>query len=266
MPEAAQFGRCYACGYDLRGNTSGTCPECGRSAPVLITIHDREGFHYAKAALEQENLVVRAIQPGGVMGAVAIEYGSGTGWLWVDQNDLERAEELLDEMGITAHINTQRPIVDRSEPFCPKCNAELDVFGRTRCSKCATDFDWVEIETPSDNPKHSACPSCGYDLTGLKSERCPECHREVADLDRLVEAATGEGRAEPEGQRSRTKATLGIGALIAITSAIAFALARGDDDTGPAFIAWVAMLMLAWCFLFIAGATAWLLIRKLDRK
>jgi hypothetical protein len=27
---AAERGMCRACGYDLRGNTSGLCPECGR--------------------------------------------------------------------------------------------------------------------------------------------------------------------------------------------------------------------------------------------
>lgn len=190
MPEAAQHGRCYACGYDLRGNTSGTCPECGRSAPVIIAIHDREEFHYAKAALEQENLIVRAQQPGGVFGAIAIEYGSGTGWLWVDQNDLERAEELLDELGITAHINTHRPIVDRSEPNCPKCNAELDLYGRPQCSKCGTHFDWVEIEAPAIDPTHLLCRECGYELTGLTSDRCPECSSEIADVDRIVAVAT----------------------------------------------------------------------------
>lgn len=25
------FGTCFQCGYDLTGNTSGRCPECGRS-------------------------------------------------------------------------------------------------------------------------------------------------------------------------------------------------------------------------------------------
>ena len=27
-------GRCAACGYDLTGNVSGVCPECGRTAPA----------------------------------------------------------------------------------------------------------------------------------------------------------------------------------------------------------------------------------------
>lgn len=27
-------GRCRSCGYDLTGNTSGTCPECGTPTPV----------------------------------------------------------------------------------------------------------------------------------------------------------------------------------------------------------------------------------------
>jgi hypothetical protein len=28
-------GRCGRCGYDLTGNTSGVCPECGAKIPVL---------------------------------------------------------------------------------------------------------------------------------------------------------------------------------------------------------------------------------------
>jgi len=26
-------GHCTACGYDLTGNTSGVCPECGKTVP-----------------------------------------------------------------------------------------------------------------------------------------------------------------------------------------------------------------------------------------
>ena len=29
------FGHCQKCGYNLTGNTSGVCPECGRSIPQV---------------------------------------------------------------------------------------------------------------------------------------------------------------------------------------------------------------------------------------
>jgi len=29
----ASAGLCVACGYNLTGNTSGTCPECGKEIP-----------------------------------------------------------------------------------------------------------------------------------------------------------------------------------------------------------------------------------------
>jgi len=31
----ANAGRCCRCGYDLRGNVSGTCPECGKATAIL---------------------------------------------------------------------------------------------------------------------------------------------------------------------------------------------------------------------------------------
>jgi len=38
--EAYPPGRCQTCGYDLTGNVSGRCPECG--APVPDTRPERE--------------------------------------------------------------------------------------------------------------------------------------------------------------------------------------------------------------------------------
>lgn len=34
VEEDGTIPRCLACGYDLTGNESGTCPECGRSIPL----------------------------------------------------------------------------------------------------------------------------------------------------------------------------------------------------------------------------------------
>lgn len=32
-PNTPDFDKCATCGYNLRGNTSGTCPECGWELP-----------------------------------------------------------------------------------------------------------------------------------------------------------------------------------------------------------------------------------------
>jgi predicted nucleic acid-binding Zn ribbon protein len=37
-----QWGICPSCGYDLRGNTSGTCPECGLAIPALAGMNTCE--------------------------------------------------------------------------------------------------------------------------------------------------------------------------------------------------------------------------------
>jgi hypothetical protein len=192
MPDAAPQSPCYACGYDLQGNTSGVCPECGGTAPLAIAIPDSRQFHFARAMLERDGLLLSSIEPGGSMGTMAIvEFGGfKMGWLWIDQKDADHVGELLDEHGITTNINS-RPIVDRSEPNCPKCNAKLDIFGREQCSACGTNFQWVDIEVPEVDPRQE-CVKCGYDLRGLTSDRCPECNRDTRDPVKVVERAMGE--------------------------------------------------------------------------
>ncbi|HSZ60129.1 MAG TPA: hypothetical protein VK797_31080 [Tepidisphaeraceae bacterium] len=39
LDRVARAGRCQICGYDLTGNTSGTCPECGTPVPK---VHDEK--------------------------------------------------------------------------------------------------------------------------------------------------------------------------------------------------------------------------------
>ena len=42
------------------------------------------------------------------------------------------------------------------------------------------------------------CPTCGYNLTGLKESRCPECGTQFT-LDQLLASQPGRGQAEIEG-------------------------------------------------------------------
>ncbi len=49
--EGAYATTCWQCGYDLSGNTSGTCPDCGRRlAPVQRAILRQRGADEAPAA------------------------------------------------------------------------------------------------------------------------------------------------------------------------------------------------------------------------
>jgi predicted Zn-ribbon and HTH transcriptional regulator len=265
MSKDASQRPCYACGYDLQGNTTGRCPECGRSAPVMVGIEDPADFHHARAALEVEGLVIRAIQPGGSLGTLGITYGGPrTGWLCIDQNSLERVEEILDELGITANINTSRPIVDRSEPNCPKCNAELDLYGRAQCPECGTLFDWVEIDVPQIDPTHLFCRECGYELTGLTGERCPECNSEIADVDRVVAVATHD---DSERKEFRTHRTTPWGwllcislAVMAVCGIVAIELSLNQDTSDQAITLGVVAggafcAAMACCVLLIATKT-----------
>lgn len=41
--ERTRHGQCVACGYDLRGNTSGHCPECGQPAHTEAVSYAQRG-------------------------------------------------------------------------------------------------------------------------------------------------------------------------------------------------------------------------------
>lgn len=147
-------GHCMRCGYDLRGIDSQVCPECGLPKSVPIGISDSRQFHIARAALEGEGLLIKSQEPIGGAGLAANSIGaiSQTGWLWVSVCDLERVEACLDEAGVASSIGAQ-PIVDRSEPNCPKCNSALDPHGREQCPQCGALFQWVEIDESELDPE-----------------------------------------------------------------------------------------------------------------
>ncbi len=148
---------CLRCGYDLRGNTSGKCPECGLGATVVVGVHDSLQFHRARAALERDQLLLRAIAPGVGDAGYVYAFGSPitTGWLWVDATQLDRVEACLDEAGVASWIGNL-PIVDRSEPTCPKCNFPLDPQGPDTCPECGSPFQWVDdvdLQVTNDDAK-----------------------------------------------------------------------------------------------------------------
>lgn len=96
--------------------------------------------------MERERLLADWIDPGGKWGPLQPAESGGTqvpGWISIERTDLDRAEEILDELGIPHAINT-RPIVDRAEPICPKCDTTLDLDGPEQCPRCRVEFHWVE--------------------------------------------------------------------------------------------------------------------------
>ncbi|NNF44773.1 MAG: hypothetical protein HKO59_02580 [Phycisphaerales bacterium] len=68
---------------------------------------------------------------------------------------------------------------------CPRCHAEQTLaVGRRQCVSCG-----LRIELRVEEPR---C-ACGYLLYQLDGDRCPECGRNVADVDRWLD--TGEPEA-----------------------------------------------------------------------
>ena len=179
MADLQPTTKCERCGYDLRGISSKLCPECGAPLDfIIVPIIDPEQFHFAHAALEKENLISRFINPGGALGISAEISGDRSGWLWIRADEADRAEEILDELGIITSLGA-KPIVDRAEPLCPKCDRALDANGPEVCEHCGTLFQWVDIESEPYDPTGHVCVACGYELTGNVSGNCPECGEHV---------------------------------------------------------------------------------------
>ena len=122
-----------------------------------------------------------------------------------------------------------RPIVDRSEPFCPQYEMELDPRGPELCPRCRRAFTWVEIDEPEIFLADQQCYRCGYDLTGNVSERCPECGTPFPrDLEALVEAATGMATVDAnDDDAARISVNSVVGALVDCRGGICYV----DDET-----------------------------------
>ena len=152
-------GRCWRCDYDLRGNERAeVCPECGSPRVVSVTI-DESQFVRAVIALEDAGLLVSKRQPGGVLGSIGVI--TGLGIVNVPWRELDHADEVLEAAGIHTSIGAL-PIVDRAEPTCPRCEAELDPEGPECCAACGGPFQWVEIDQATDDVDEPV-PDCPRD-------------------------------------------------------------------------------------------------------
>jgi predicted amidophosphoribosyltransferase len=216
--DAALLGRpepyCARCKYDLRHSPARICPECGRPRLLAIAMPSPDEFERAATLLHQYDLLVSVRHPNagpawaGVDSVVGLQ---GIIWIRADQQELVRAA--LGEAAID--IAGSAPLVDRAEPVCPHCGAELDPAGEARCPSCGGAIEWVEIEEPDVTHISRNCRVCGYELRGLTSERCPECGAEIpVDLDALVKAAT-EGEDAGAGWRTRAPGQSSARAMVA---------------------------------------------------
>ncbi|MFO0860986.1 MAG: zinc ribbon domain-containing protein [Phycisphaerales bacterium] len=57
---------------------------------------------------------------------------------------------------------------------CPACTAELR-RGAVLCVSCGARVGKIETTVSAAAPTRAACAKCGYDLSGVKEARCPEC-------------------------------------------------------------------------------------------
>ncbi len=142
--------RCPRCRYDLRGTSSPVCPECGapKSRTKIAFFNDDE-FNEAARVLKEAGISILGVDSNSGHRGLGSFYSGQTNRpeIWFDQQDLKKVVALLDDAGVA----TPLPIVDRSEPSCPSCNAPLDTDDGENCPACGTAFQWVEIdELPSD--------------------------------------------------------------------------------------------------------------------
>ena len=185
---------CIRCGYKLKGTASSVCPECGMAKTVRVEFTSGEQYDRACRALVDAGLLLRRREPRADPPGLALGLGAWPGAVWIDKSRQREARNAMIEAGVY-ELGSHQPIVDRSEPQCPRCGEALDPEGPSVCAACGSPFDWVSIEEPQIDTTGLLCRECGYDLTGIDEARCPECGSELpADL--LVEAAAGEARGD----------------------------------------------------------------------
>jgi len=182
MVDGTGMKRCIRCDYDLRGIQSKACPECGApTTTIRVRVTDPQQFHRARAGLKHRGLLIHAVEPGGAFGTAGILEGFPVtdGWLWVDPNHIDAVQECLDQSGVIWQMHAL-PIVDRSDPVCPKCSAALDVKSSEPCPQCGAEFQWIDVANEPIDFSGVQCQQCGYELTGNESGACPECGADAA--------------------------------------------------------------------------------------
>jgi hypothetical protein len=136
--------KCRLCDYDLRGIDSERCPECGTPCTWFhLKFFDLSEYQRAAVVLREANVVILEFDPGRGNLSVA---GLGTAPTVYEIHfaalDLDRARAALDDAGIPLRL----PVVDRAEPWCPRCGEPLDA--EATCPACRTAYQWVDVGDP----------------------------------------------------------------------------------------------------------------------
>lgn len=172
--------RCEFCGYDLRGITSVECPECGQAKTISLRFDDHEHYHLARAALEHADLLVSFVNAG-LAGEIVYASTKSAGWLRVSSTNYDRAVDVLNDIGVR-WIEEQRVFIDRLEPICPRCNADLTGVSAEVCINCGVRLQWIDAPSTLNADDEIVCPRCFRDVK-LVDGRCPECDAAVAEID-----------------------------------------------------------------------------------
>lgn len=159
----------------------------------------------ARAVLEREGIIHRCLNANPGIGAHYFGQ-TATPEIRFGPADTERVMQLLDDAGIPVPM----PIVDRSEPICPNCDSTLDPDAEEMCPDCGLEFQWVEIEEPAGDTTDKLCV-CGYNLTGVARDRCPECNTPIV-FPELVET---------EFDSSLTGFPQALGAIVLLVGGVA---------------------------------------------
>lgn len=224
---------CWACGYDMRGTTTGRCPECGESGITPLVFLDPQEFVVARVALERDKVVKFVQEPGGSLGpwGQLHNFGTTASVLWVSVSELTRIDKLLLEAGVMSSIGAL-PIIDRSEPACSRCGQHLDPHGPAICMACGLKFEWVEIGSQVADTINVLC-ACGCDLTDARDGHCPDCGAEIRreSAEPAVVGAPADG-APTAHQREATVQNFGSFVTVA---AVLVGVLLGAKAAGHAF-------------------------------
>lgn len=136
---------CLRCGYDLRGNTSKICPECGYYAHWKgFWFLDWSRCTQAMNLLRDTGIPAHVTGQGQNLLTILTGHGQSTQrfLVRVPAEYESTVQSLLDELA----IQPTRPLVDVTEPNCPHCDAGLEASVKDTCPACDGMFEWIDIE------------------------------------------------------------------------------------------------------------------------
>lgn len=147
----AAVDTCHACRTPLSPDAM-VCETCGAARRAWLEVTDKETLHRLRALLDHHGFLLETSAMGQSLAGLADVYGfrsPGMSRLWVEAARFDDIEALLESHGISI-ASPGRPIVDRAEPTCPFCQADLDADGEAVCPSCGESFEWVEIGSSED--------------------------------------------------------------------------------------------------------------------